>query len=57
MTEQAGQQDAIAAILASQPEQPPGRRFSYSNSNYVLLSHVVTITAPAASVARNCSPG
>ncbi|MFJ3721490.1 serine hydrolase domain-containing protein [Streptomyces sp. NPDC090045] len=37
----AGQQEAIAAILASQPEDPPGKRFSYSNSNYLLLAHVV----------------
>lgn len=41
VTDPAGQQEAIAAILASQPEGPPGRVFSYSNSNYVLLAHVV----------------
>ncbi|MEU2390342.1 serine hydrolase domain-containing protein [Streptomyces sp. NPDC007369] len=41
LTEAAGQQDAITAILASQPDRPPDRRFSYSNSNYVLLAHVV----------------
>lgn len=41
LTDPAGQQDAIAAILASQPEGPPGKGFSYSNSNYVLLAHVV----------------
>ncbi|WP_319724347.1 serine hydrolase domain-containing protein [Streptomyces sp. MB09-01] len=36
-----GQQEAISAMLASQPEDPPGKRFSYSNSNYLLLAHVV----------------
>ncbi|MFE2289432.1 serine hydrolase domain-containing protein [Streptomyces sp. NPDC059443] len=41
LTDPAGQKEAIAAILASKPEDPPGRRFSYSNSNYVLLAHVV----------------
>ncbi|MET9962795.1 serine hydrolase domain-containing protein [Streptomyces sp. NPDC006326] len=41
MTDPAGQQDAMTAILASQPDQAPGQRFSYSNSNYVLLAHVV----------------
>ncbi|MCX5192997.1 beta-lactamase family protein [Streptomyces sp. NBC_00249] len=41
LTDPAGQQDAIAAVLASRPEHPPGRRFAYSNSNYVLLAHVV----------------
>ncbi|WP_443047652.1 serine hydrolase [Streptomyces sp. NBC_00354] len=41
LTDPAGQKEAIAAILASQLEDPPGKRFSYSNSNYVLLAHVV----------------
>ncbi|WP_234323717.1 serine hydrolase domain-containing protein [Streptomyces sp. NRRL F-2580] len=38
LTDPAGQKEAIEAILASQPEDPPGRRFSNSNSNYVLLA-------------------
>ncbi|APU39024.1 serine hydrolase domain-containing protein [Streptomyces sp. TN58] len=41
VTDPAGQSQAIAAVLASRPEEPPGRRFSYSNSNYVLPAHVV----------------
>uniref|UniRef100_A0AAU2K139 Beta-lactamase family protein n=1 Tax=Streptomyces sp. NBC_00049 TaxID=2903617 RepID=A0AAU2K139_9ACTN len=41
VTDPAGQKEAIAAILASQPEDPPGKRFSYSNSNYILLANVV----------------
>ncbi|MFF3209630.1 serine hydrolase domain-containing protein [Streptomyces sp. NPDC002886] len=41
VTDPAGQKEAIEAILASQPQEPAGRRFSYSNSNYVLLAHVV----------------
>lgn len=41
VTDPAGQQDAIKAVLASQPEDPPGRRFAYSNSNYILLAQVV----------------
>lgn len=41
VTDPAGQQEAIAAVLASRPEDPAGERFSYSNSNYVLLAHVV----------------
>ncbi|MFI6148653.1 serine hydrolase domain-containing protein [Streptomyces sp. NPDC051109] len=41
LTDPAGQREAITAVLASQPEAPPGRRFSYSNSNYILLAHVV----------------
>ncbi|MGW6979062.1 serine hydrolase domain-containing protein [Streptomyces sp. NPDC054932] len=41
LTDPAGQEEAIAAILASEPEDPPGKRFAYSNSNYVLLAHVV----------------
>ncbi|MFG2875552.1 serine hydrolase domain-containing protein [Streptomyces sp. NPDC048337] len=42
LTDPAGQKGAIEAILASRPEDPPGKRFSYSNSNYVLLAHVAT---------------
>ncbi|WP_158717401.1 serine hydrolase domain-containing protein [Streptomyces sp. NRRL F-4474] len=41
VTDPAGQREAIAAILASRPQDPPGKRFSYSNSHYVLLAHVV----------------
>lgn len=41
VTDPAGQEEALAAILASRPEQTPGKGFSYSNSNYVLLAHVV----------------
>ncbi len=41
LTDPAGQEEAIAAILASQPQDPPGERFSYSNSNYVHLAHAV----------------
>ncbi|GLX24033.1 serine hydrolase domain-containing protein [Streptomyces lavendulae] len=41
VTDPAGQEEALAAILASRPEQTPGKAFSYSNSNYVLLAHVV----------------
>ncbi|MEU8848102.1 serine hydrolase domain-containing protein [Streptomyces sp. NPDC048564] len=47
LTVPAGREEAIAAILASQPQDPPGERFpnsnsnSNSNSNYVLLAHVV----------------
>ncbi|MFI9063308.1 serine hydrolase domain-containing protein [Streptomyces sp. NPDC053429] len=41
LTDPAGQKEAIEAILASRPEDPPGKRFSYSNSNYVLLAQVV----------------
>lgn len=41
VTDPAGQQDALAAILASRPQERPGKVFSYSNSNYVLLAHVV----------------
>ncbi|MEU9376137.1 serine hydrolase domain-containing protein [Streptomyces sp. NPDC048255] len=40
LTDPAGQEEAIAAILASKPEDSPGKRFSYSNSNYVLLAQV-----------------
>ncbi|MGW3819169.1 serine hydrolase domain-containing protein [Streptomyces sp. NPDC005046] len=41
LTGPAGQDEAIAAILAAQPQDPPGEGFSYSNSNCVLLAHVV----------------
>ncbi|WP_328787583.1 serine hydrolase domain-containing protein [Streptomyces sp. NBC_00273] len=41
LTDPAGQKEAIAAILAWQPHEPPGKHFSYSSSNYVLLVHVV----------------
>ncbi|MFC8096531.1 serine hydrolase domain-containing protein [Streptomyces sp. NPDC057301] len=45
LTDPAGQEEAIAAILGSQPQDPPGEGFSNSysnsNSNYVLLAHVV----------------
>jgi CubicO group peptidase (beta-lactamase class C family) len=43
LTDPAGQEEATAAILASQPQDPPGEGFSYSysNSNCVLLAHVV----------------
>lgn len=41
LTDPAGQQDAITAVLAAQPDHPPGERFAYSNSNYILLAHVV----------------
>ncbi|WP_123995208.1 MULTISPECIES: serine hydrolase [Streptomyces] len=41
LTDPAGQQEAITAILASRPQEPPGKHFAYSNSNYVLLAHVV----------------
>ncbi|MFF2197318.1 serine hydrolase domain-containing protein [Streptomyces sp. NPDC058157] len=41
VTDPAGQQEALTAILASRPQEPPGGHFSYSNSNYVLLAHVV----------------
>ncbi|GHI82889.1 hypothetical protein ACWGF3_12045 [Streptomyces xanthophaeus] len=30
VTDPAGQKEAIGAVLASQPEEPPGTRFSYS---------------------------
>ncbi|MFF6983558.1 serine hydrolase domain-containing protein [Streptomyces sp. NPDC008343] len=47
LTAPAGQEEEIAAILASQPQDPPGEGFSdsnsnsYSNSHYAVLAHVV----------------
>lgn len=41
LTDPAGQQDAVTAVLASQPDPSESRSFSYSNSNYVLPAHVV----------------
>ncbi|MFJ3927466.1 serine hydrolase domain-containing protein [Streptomyces sp. NPDC090022] len=41
LTDPAGQQDAVKAILATRPADPSGRRFSYSHSNYVLRAHAV----------------
>nr|WP_253268150.1 serine hydrolase domain-containing protein [Streptomyces asoensis] len=41
LTDPAGQEEAIAAILDSQPQASPGEGFSCSNSHYVLLAHVV----------------
>lgn len=42
--EAATQQDALAAIAASEPTATPGQRFEYSNSNFVLLAEIVERT-------------
>ncbi|MEV7526624.1 serine hydrolase domain-containing protein [Streptomyces sp. NPDC091371] len=41
VTDPAGRQDALKAVLASQPDSSQRGSFSYSNSTYILLAHVV----------------
>lgn len=53
------QADALAAIKRTELEFEPGERFSYSNSNYVLLASIVeavTETPFAAVLAREAYP-
>jgi CubicO group peptidase (beta-lactamase class C family) len=45
LTDQATQGDAIAALAGVDLTSPPGSRFAYSNSNYVLLAEVVQAAA------------
>src|SRR4051794_11609636 len=41
LTDRTTQQDAVDAIAEADLDFPPGSRFAYSNSNYVLLAEVV----------------